>query len=103
VITEIVTFKLPLGATREETLLNFEKTSLKWNQNSDLVRKYYLFDSERMVAGGVYLWKTRAAGEKWHGTQFREMVKKLYDAVPESQFYETPIIVDNIADGIHFF
>ena len=95
-ITEIVTFKLPAGTSREAVLSNYEKTAPGWAANPDLVRKYYVFDAERGVAGGVYLWRARADAEKWHGAEFRKRVKELYGAEPESQFFETPIVVDNL-------
>ena len=94
-ITEIVTFKLPDGTTREEVFSAFEKTVPTWAENPDLIRKTYLFDAETGIAGGVYLWKEKAHAEKWHGAEYRKKVKDLYGAEPESQFFETPIVVDN--------
>ena len=99
-ITEIVTFRLPEGASREEVFRNFEQTAPTWQQNPDLIRKHYLYDAENGVAGGVYLWRTRAHAEKWHGPAFREKVRVRYGAEPESQFFETPVVVDNLAGEI---
>lgn len=99
-ITEIVTFKLPDETTREKVISNMEKTALMWIENPDLIRKYYLFDAKNGVAGGVYLWKEKAHAEKWHGEEFRKKVKELYGAEPESQFFETPIVVDTVAGEI---
>jgi hypothetical protein len=99
-ITEIVTFKLPEGSTRAEAFANFEKTAPMWGDNPDLVRKYYLFDAEKGIAGGVYLWREKAHAQKWHGAEFRARVKKLYGAEPNSQFFETPIVVDNLSGEI---
>lgn len=99
-ITEIVTFRLPEGATREEVFSNYEKTVSTWRDNPDLIRKNYIFDAESGVAGGVYLWKRRADAEKWHGEAFRKKVREIYGAEPKSQFFETPIVVDNAASEI---
>ena len=99
-ITEIVTFKLPGAMTREEASANFEKTAPGWRANPDLIRKNYLFDEKSGTGGGVYLWKERAAAEKWHGEAFRKRVKELYGSEPSSQFFETPIVVDNVAGEI---
>ena len=96
-ITEIVTFKLPADSKREEVLAAFDKTAPVWGQNPDLIRKNYLYDAEAGIAGGVYLWKEKAHALKWHGEEFRQRVKDLYGAVPASQFFETPIVVDNLA------
>jgi len=99
-ITEIVTFKLPNGTTREEVIANYEKTAPTWRENPDLIRKNYLFDADKGIAGGVYLWKEKAHAEKWHGPEFRKKVKEIYGAEPVSQFFETPIVVDNLAGEI---
>ena len=96
-ITEIITFKLPDGSVREHVFANFEKTAPIWRDNPDLIRKNYLFDAESGIAGGVYLWREKAHAEKWHGAEIRERVKKLYGAEPQSRFFETPIVVDNVA------
>ena len=99
-ITEIVTFKLPAGSKREDIFAAFDKTAAIWSENPDLVRKNYLYDAEAGVAGGVYLWKEKAHALKWHGEEFRQRVKELYAATPTSQFFETPIVVDNVAGNI---
>ena len=51
-ITEIVMFKLPDGTMREEVISNYEKTAPTWRENPDLVRKNYLFDADKGIAGG---------------------------------------------------
>lgn len=99
-ITEIVTFKVPDGTTREQHFSNSEKTAPSWRENPDLIRKNYIFDAEKGIAGGVYLWKEKAHAEKWHGAEWREVIKELYGSEPESQFFETPIVVDNVAGEI---
>ena len=96
-ITEIVTFKVPDGTTREQHLLNSEQSAITWNENPDLIRKNYIFDPEKGIAGGVYLWRERAHAEKWHGAEWRKVIEELYGSEPESQFFETPIVVDNLA------
>jgi hypothetical protein len=99
-ITEIVKFKLPEGLTREEVVAGFEATAGRWKDNPDLIRKNYLVDLESRTGGGVYLWKTRADAEKWHGEEFRQRIKAKYGSEPKSEFFETPVVVDNVADEI---
>ncbi|HMA95471.1 MAG TPA: hypothetical protein VKP30_22435 [Polyangiaceae bacterium] len=94
-ITEIVTFKLPTGTTREDLIATYQKTTQTWHDNPDLIRKYYLFDPETCTAGGVYLWKERWNADKWHGDEYRRTVKALFGSDPISQFFETPLVVDN--------
>jgi len=99
-ITVIVSFKLPDGMTREEIITKFENTAQKWRDNQDLIRKNYLIDLDRGIAGGVYLWKEKMHAEIWLGAEFKKMVKENYGGEPSFQFFETPIVVDNIAGGI---
>lgn len=99
-ITEIVTFKLPERMTREEIISKYETTAPKWKVNPDLIRKNYLIDLDRGIAGGVYLWKEKSYAEKWHGPEFQQLVKDTYGAEPNFQYYETPILVDNRAGDI---
>ena len=99
-ITVIVYFKLPDGMTREQIISKFEQTTQKWRDNQDLIRKNYLIDLDRGIAGGVYLWKEKMHAEIWLGAEFRKMVKENYGEEPTFQFFETPIVVDNIAGDI---
>ena len=99
-ITVIVYFKLPNGMTREQIIPKFENTVEKWSNNQDLIRKNYLIDLDGGIAGGVYLWKEKMHAEIWLGAEFRKMVKDNYLGKPTIQFFETPIVVDNIACDI---
>ena len=99
-ITVIVYFKLPDGMTREKIISKFEQTAQKWSDNQDLIRKNYLIDLDSGIAGGVYLWKEKMHAEIWLGAEFRKMVKDNYGHEPTFQFFESPIIVDNIIGDI---
>jgi len=99
-ITEIVTFSLPEGLSREELVAGFEATAGIWKENPDLIRKNYLVDMENRTGGGVYLWNSRADAQKWHGDEFRTRVKAKYGSEPRSQFFDTPVVVDNVSDEI---
>ena len=99
-ITEIVTFELPRGITREEVFSTYEKTAPTWSENPDLIRHDQSSDAVKSIAGGVYLWRDRADAERWHGPEFREKIRRLYGAEPHSVFFETPLVVDNTAGVI---
>ena len=99
-ITVIVYFKLPDEVTRDEIITKFERTVQKWSENQDLIRKNYLIDLDSRIAGGVYLWKKKMHAKIWLGAEFRKMVKDTYGEEPSFQFFETPIVVDNIAGDI---
>ena len=99
-ITEIVTFKLPEGMTREQLVANFQQTAPMWHENPDLIRKNYLYDSVNRLGGGVYLWKTLDDSKRWHNDAFRQKVVEAYGSEPIIVYFETPIVVDNAVGKI---
>jgi hypothetical protein len=96
-ITEVVTFKLPMGMTREQLIGNYRQTAPKWRENPDLIRKNYLYDGANGLGGGVYLWKDIAAAKKWHDDRWRQGVVERYGSAPIISYFETAIVVDNLA------
>jgi hypothetical protein len=99
-VTEVVTFKLPTGMTRDKLIENYQQSAPRWRANPDLLRKNYLFDEGSGHGGGVYLWKTIEDAKKWHGEEFRKRLKELYGSDPEIRYFETPIVVDNVTEQI---
>jgi hypothetical protein len=95
VITEIVHFDLPRGITREELLAKYRQTAPAWASNADLVRKYYFFDAERRLGGGVYIWKDMPAALRWHGEEYKARIRALYGSEPRISHYDTLLVVDN--------
>ena len=65
-----------------------------------MIRKNYLIDLDRGIAGGVYLWKEKMYADIWLGAVFRKTVRDNYGEEPTFQLYETPIVVDNITGDI---
>lgn len=63
-ITEIITFSIPDGMTREEVVANYRRSAPSWRANPDLIRKNYLYDAESRRASGVYLWRTLEAARR---------------------------------------
>jgi hypothetical protein len=72
----------------------FEKSAPNYRGVPGLVRKYYLYGDDR-IGGGVYLWDSRDAAERFYSEAWRSTIAQRYGAQPEILFYETPVIVDN--------
>lgn len=87
-ITELVFFDLPTSMTRDDLLAQYRTTADAWVKNPDLIEKYYFFDDERRLGGGVYVWKDRAAAERWHGADYRERVRAAYGSLPRIQILD---------------
>jgi hypothetical protein len=99
-ITEIVKFSIPEDMSHEDVVAGFESTAITWKENPDLIRKNYLVDVESRTAGGVYLWKSKADAQKWHGEEFKARVKAKYGSEPRFEYFETPVVVDNVVDAV---
>ena len=99
-ITEIVFFDLPDGISREELADKYRISASKWAQNPDLLTKYYFFDDGNNRGGGVYIWKDKASALRWHGEDYRNMIREVYGSEPEIRFLDTLAVVDNIASEI---
>jgi hypothetical protein len=99
-ITAIVRFKLPANVKLADAAELFQGSAPKYRQLAGLVRKYYLYDSDAGIGGGVYLWESRAAAERVYTAEWKKMIADRYGAEPEITFYETPVVVDNAIDKI---
>ena len=94
-ITEIVTFPIPDGMTREDVIARYEQSVHGWKANPDLLRKNYLYDAETGKGGGVYTWKSIEAAKEGHGEAFRARIRETFGADPDFAYYDTPIVIDN--------
>jgi hypothetical protein len=102
-IVEIVTFDLPQDTTRAEALVLYKKSAATWANNGDLVEKYYFFDAEKCLGGGVYIWPDRAAAARWHGESYRNRVRSLYGAPPRIEILDALMRVDPLAKRVEEF
>jgi hypothetical protein len=94
-ITEIITFGIPDGMTRDDVLANYRRSAPTWRANPDLIRKNYIFDPETRRAGGVYLWRSMDGARRARDTAWLERVRRTYGTEPVVQYFETPIVADN--------
>ncbi|OAF11039.1 hypothetical protein [Bradyrhizobium neotropicale] len=93
-IVAIVSFDLPPQTSREDAVALYNKTAPNWLANPDLVEKYYFFDAERSLGGGVYIWRSREAAERWHGEDYRKMIRSRYGSDPRIDNFDALLHVD---------
>jgi hypothetical protein len=94
-ITAIVNFKLPADIDAKKAAELFKGSAAKYRGLKGLVRKYYLFDDEKRIGGGVYLWKSKADAEAVYTPQWQAYIAERYGAPPEIRYFETSVVVDN--------
>jgi len=87
-IIETVLITLPKGTDLSAAMALYEKTAAHWAANPDLIEKYYFFDPTTGEGGGVYFWPDRAAAEKWHGADYRQMIANVYGAEPRIRIFD---------------
>ena len=94
-ITAIVNFKLPADIDAKKAAELFRGSAPKYRGMKGLVRKYYLFDDEKRIGDGVYLWKSKADAEAVYTPQWKAYIAERYGTPPEIRYFETPVVVDN--------
>jgi len=94
-ITAVVTFKVPKEMTREKALETFKAASARFQNVPGLIRKQFLYSGDKSIAGGVYLWETRAAAEACYRGPWKENIRKVAIAEPDIAWFDTPVVVDN--------
>ncbi len=94
-ITAVVNFKLPPGIDSKKAVELFKGSAPKYRGMKGLVRKYYLFDEKNGIAGGVYLWKSRADADALYTPEWKAWATERYGAPPDIRYFETAVIVDN--------
>ena len=99
-ITAVVEFKLTAGTSLEDATAIFQSTAPRYRGMTGLMRKYYLFDPETGTGGGCYLFETRAAAEAVFDDAWRALIKEKYGTEPGIQYFETPVVVDNVSNEI---
>jgi hypothetical protein len=98
-ITALVQFALPSPISLKEATARFESSAPKYRNLPGLLRKYYLRAEDGRSVGGIYLWESRAAAEAVYGGEWRERVGQLYGVSPTIAWFDTPVVVDNLAGG----
>jgi hypothetical protein len=98
-ITTLVQFQMASPITLADATKRFESTAPKYRNIPGLIRKYYVRAEDGRVAGGIYLWENRQAAERMYTSEWRAMVEKVYGVTPTITWFDTPVVVDNLAGG----
>jgi Putative mono-oxygenase ydhR len=99
-ITALVQFRLPQPISREKAKDVFLGSAPKYREVPGLVRKYYVLSQDGATAGGVYLWRSREDAERLYTEQWKGVVRERYGADPAITYFESPVVVDNVAHEI---
>ncbi|MDC1311108.1 hypothetical protein N8Z26_01460 [Burkholderiales bacterium] len=98
-IIVIVTFKISLDITETKLKEKFMESSELYKNTQGLTRKNYLSDIKNNIAGGVYHFDTLENAQKWFDDERIDWLTQRYSK-PEINFYNNPIVIDNISKEI---
>ncbi len=99
-ITVMATFQLPKAMTRDEARKIFLSTASKYQAVPGLIRKYYVLSQDGKMAGGIYLWNSKAEAEALYTESWRAFVKEKYGCEPSVVYMDSPVVVDNLSHVI---
>jgi hypothetical protein len=99
-IIAITTFTLPRQITREEARGIFLGTAPKYQGVPGLFRKHYVLSEDGKTAGGVYLWNSKPEAEAMYTESWRSFVRERYGIDPTVTYFDSPVVVDNVAGQI---
>ena len=92
----IVTFKISSDITESILKEKFMESSGLYKDTPGLIRKNYLSDVKNNTAGGVYCFVTLENAQNWFDDERIDWLTQKYSK-PEINFYENPIVIDNIS------
>ena len=98
-IIAIVTFKIDSKLTDSVLKEKFLETSPIYKDTQGLIRKNYICDTSKNLAGGVYCFDNLDNAKRWFDEDRVKWITERY-SVPDIKFYENPVIVDNNTDEI---
>ena len=98
--TSITRFQLPPGVPIEAIKNGFREVAPKFKEPPGLLRKYFLISEDGKTGGGVYLWKSMEQARTFSEGVIRPMIKDKFKMDPSIEYYESPVVVDNLTSEI---
>ena len=98
-IIAIVTFKIGDELTDPVLKEKFLETSPIYKDTPGLIRKNYICDTSKNLAGGVYCFNNIENAKNWFDEDRIKWITERFSA-PDIKFYKNPVIVDNHTDEI---
>jgi hypothetical protein len=98
--TSITRFQLPAGVPTAAVKKGFLEVAPRFKNPPGLLRKYFLISEDGKTGGGVYLWKSMEHARTFSEEVLRPMIKEKFQVEPSIEYYDAPVVVDNIISEI---
>jgi hypothetical protein len=99
-ITSITRFQLPPGIPTEAVKKGFLEVAPKFKHPAGLLRKYFLISEDGKTGGGVYLWNSMDEARTFSEGVIRPMIRDKFQVEPSMEYFDAPVIVDNVTSEI---
>ena len=93
-ITAIVLYDLPPSIGLEECREHFTRIAPDFLKAPGFVRKQFICRKEGDIAGGVYMWESRAAADAFYSGPWRDGIRARYGNNQRIQYFETVALAD---------
>ncbi len=94
-IVTVVKFSIADFENRQALAQDFADISSMFAEMPGLLRKYFVIAETDTLAGGVYLWESRAAAEACFTENFSLIIQERYGTTPDITYFTCPVVVDN--------
>lgn len=94
VITAIVLYDLPPHIGFEECRAHFTKIAPDFLRIPGFIRKQFICARDGKVAGGVYMWESQEAAERFYSGEWLAGIRARYGTEPKIGYFETVALTD---------
>ena len=95
-ITTVVQFKVRDTMSRDAVTEEFSNKAPSYQSIEGLMQKNYLLSEDGQIAGGSYLWRSRADAERLFTDDWKKNIAKRFGSDPSIAYFESAVIVDNV-------
>jgi hypothetical protein len=93
-ITAIVFYDLPPSIGLEECRAHFSEIAPDFLKIPGFLRKQFICARGGKIAGGVYMWETQDAAERFYSGEWLTGVRNRYGTEPRITYFETVALAD---------
>jgi len=96
----IVKFKVSNDIDKNSIKEKFKETAPMYQETIGLIRKNYLFDESKNIAGGIYIFDNSNNAHAWFDESRIQWLTDRYSE-PEISYFDSPVEVNNDSNKIY--
>ena len=93
-ITAIVLYDLPPSIGLEECRAHFAEIAPDFLKIPGFLRKQFICSRNGKVAGGVYMWESQEAAQRFYSGEWLTGIHDRYGTEPKISYFETVALTD---------